>query len=50
MEVNIADKIAPCYDDWFFDVMEHGHTHYWLPGGRYLFTATTLYIPYQNVL
>ena len=42
MEVNIADKIAPCYDDWFFDVMEHGHTHYWLPGGRGSAKSTTI--------
>ena len=42
MEVNIADKIAPCYDDWFFDVIEHGHSHYWLPGGRGSAKSTTI--------
>lgn len=32
--VNVADKIAPHFDDVFFDVIKHGHTHYWLKGGR----------------
>ncbi|WP_455577330.1 PBSX family phage terminase large subunit [Anaerosinus sp.] len=34
MKINIAEKIAPCFDDAFFDIHEHNHTHYWLKGGR----------------
>ena len=34
MEANIADLIAPSFDDVFFDMQEHKHTHYWLNGGR----------------
>lgn len=34
MKINIAEKIAPCFDDVFFDIHEHNHTHYWLKGGR----------------
>lgn len=34
MELNIADHIAPSFDDVFWDVQAHGHTFYWLPGGR----------------
>ena len=34
MRVNIANLIAPCYDEAFFDIQEHNHTHYWFDGGR----------------
>lgn len=34
MEINIADRIARSFDRVFWDVQEHGHTFYWLPGGR----------------
>lgn len=34
MKVNIADMVAPSFDDVFFDVQEHKHTFYWLAGGR----------------
>lgn len=34
MEINIADRIARCFDRVFWDVQDHGHTFYWLPGGR----------------
>ncbi len=34
MKINIADCIAPSFDSVFWDVQQHGHTHYWLPGGR----------------
>lgn len=34
IELNIASRIAPSFDDAFFDVQEHNHTFYWLPGGR----------------
>lgn len=33
-EVNIADLIAPSFDDLFFDIQEHKYTHYWTEGGR----------------
>lgn len=33
-KVNIADFIAPSFDDVFFDVEEHRHTFYMLAGGR----------------
>jgi phage terminase large subunit len=32
--VRISDLIAPAFKDAFLDVEEHGHTHYWLKGGR----------------
>lgn len=32
--MNLADIVAPCYDDVFFDIQEHRHTHYWFAGGR----------------
>lgn len=34
MEINIADSIARSFDSVFWDVQDHGHTFYWLPGGR----------------
>ncbi len=34
MEINIADCIAKSFDTVFWDVQDHGHTFYWLPGGR----------------
>lgn len=34
IELNIASRIAPSFDDAFYDVQEHNHTFYWLPGGR----------------
>lgn len=34
MNLNVADKISPAFDDLFFDAMEHNYTHYWLEGGR----------------
>lgn len=34
MEINIADRIARSFDSVFWDVQVHGHTFYWLPGGR----------------
>ena len=33
-KVNIADLIAPSFDDVFFDAEEHRHTFYMLAGGR----------------
>ncbi len=42
MNINIADKIAPCYDEWFYDVIQHNHTHYWLKGGRGSAKSTTI--------
>lgn len=32
--VNVADVIAPHFDDVFYDIIDHRHTHYWLNGGR----------------
>ena len=34
MKINIADCIAPSFDSVFWDAQDHGHTFYWLPGGR----------------
>lgn len=34
MKVNVAGKVAPCFDNVFYDIHEHRHTHYWLKGGR----------------
>lgn len=34
MEINIADCIARSFDSVFWDVQDHGHTFYWLLGGR----------------
>lgn len=34
MEINIADRIARSFDSVFWDAQNHGHTFYWLPGGR----------------
>lgn len=34
MRVNIAELTAPCFDAVFYDLQNHGHTHYWLKGGR----------------
>ena len=33
-KINIADLIAPSFDEVFFDVEEHRHTFYMLAGGR----------------
>lgn len=33
-QVNIADIIAPSFDDVFWDIQSHDHTFYWLAGGR----------------
>ena len=32
--VNIANHIAPVFDEMFFDIMDHKHTHYVFKGGR----------------
>lgn len=32
--VNVAELIAPSFDNLFYDVQEHRYTHYWLAGGR----------------
>ena len=32
--VTVADHIIPRFHPVLGDVMAHGHTHYWLPGGR----------------
>ena len=32
--VNLADFVSPAFDDVFWDIQEHGHTFYWLNGGR----------------
>lgn len=34
MELNVADLLAPAYDNLFWAVMQHWYTHYWLAGGR----------------
>ena len=34
MEINIGKHIAPSFDRVFWDVQNHRHTFYWLPGGR----------------
>lgn len=34
MKVNVADRISPAFDTVFWDVQRHGHTFYWLAGGR----------------
>lgn len=34
MKINIADCIARSFDSVFWDAQDHGHTFYWLPGGR----------------
>lgn len=34
LNVNIAETIAPHFDDLFWDIQEHKYTHYMLPGGR----------------
>lgn len=32
--VNVAELIAPSFDNLFYDVQEHRYTHYWFAGGR----------------
>lgn len=32
--VNVANHIAPVFDEMFFDIMDHKHTHYVFKGGR----------------
>ena len=34
MKINIAPKISPAFDPVFYDAQAHGHTFYWLAGGR----------------
>lgn len=34
LNVNIAEKIAPHFDEVFFSAINHRYTHYWLNGGR----------------
>ena len=34
MKINVAKSIAPAFDTVFWDVQRHGHTYYWLAGGR----------------
>lgn len=33
-KINIAGLISPAFDEAFFDILTHKHTHYWFPGGR----------------
>ncbi|WP_295790040.1 PBSX family phage terminase large subunit [uncultured Veillonella sp.] len=32
--INIANLIAPSFDELFFEIQEHKYTHYWTEGGR----------------
>ncbi len=34
MKINVAEKISPAFDPVFYDAQAHGHTFYWLAGGR----------------
>ena len=34
MRINIAKYAGRAFDEVFYDIMEHRHTHYWLKGGR----------------
>lgn len=34
MKVNVADSMGPAFDPVFWDAQQHGHTYYWLAGGR----------------
>ena len=34
MRINIAKYTGKAFDDVFYDIIEHRHTHYWLKGGR----------------
>ena len=34
MKVNVADSMGPAFDPVFWDAQDHGHTFYWLAGGR----------------
>ena len=34
MKVNVAEKMGPAFDPVFWDAQDHGHTFYWLAGGR----------------
>lgn len=34
MDINIADFVSPAFDEVFYDIMNHGHTYYWMKGGR----------------
>lgn len=34
MATNVSDFVIPRFHPVLGDVMAHGHTHYWLPGGR----------------
>ena len=34
MKVNVADSMGPAFDPVFWDAQQHGHTYYWLVGGR----------------
>lgn len=34
MDINIADFVSPAFDEVFYDIMSHGHTYYWMKGGR----------------
>lgn len=33
-EINVADNVAPIFDNIFFDIMDHKYTHYVFKGGR----------------
>ncbi len=32
--ITVSDYEIPCFHPVLGDVIAHGHTHYWLPGGR----------------
>lgn len=32
--IKLSDLISPCFFDVHMDIKAHGHTHYWLKGGR----------------
>lgn len=34
MDINIAGFVSPAFDEVFYDIMSHGHTYYWMKGGR----------------
>lgn len=34
MDINIASFVSPAFDEVFYDIMSHGHTYYWMKGGR----------------
>lgn len=44
MTANIADLLAPVYGDLVADVLQHGHTDYWMDGGRGSMKSSTVSI------